>query len=84
MSALARFLGGSPLGVLVRLFVLSLVVGWFLHRIDWTPRDVWVRARDVTLSLWSSFGALGEYALLGAAVVVPVFLVLRLLRWRRT
>lgn len=82
MSAISRFLGGSPVAVLVKLAVVSLLVGWLLHWLDWTPGEVWRWAQGLALGAWASLGDFAEYILLGAAVVVPVFLVMRLLAYR--
>ena len=82
MTALARFLGGSPLAVIVKLALVSLAVGWFLNWLDWTPFEVWNWLRDLLLDAWASLGSLADYAIVGAIIVVPVFLVVRLLAFR--
>ncbi len=77
------FLGGSPLGVIVKLVLLSIVVGVILSWLSWSPADIidWV----VSLFDWlwvSVFGSLEravDYFILGAAIVVPIFLISRLL-----
>ncbi|WP_206453180.1 DUF6460 domain-containing protein [Aurantimonas marina] len=78
-----RFLGGSPLGVIVKLVLLSIVVGVILSWLSWSPADIvdWV----VSLVDWlwvSVFGSLEravDYFILGAAIVVPIFIISRLL-----
>lgn len=78
-----RFLGGSPLGVIVKLVLLSIVVGVILSWLSWSPADIidWV----VGLFDWlwvSVFGSLEravDYFILGAAIVVPIFIISRLL-----
>lgn len=78
-----RFLGGSPLGVIVKLVLLSIVVGVILSWLSWSPADIidWV----VNLFDWlwvSVFGSLEravDYFILGAAIVVPIFIISRLL-----
>ena len=82
MHAVSRFLGGSPIAVAIKLVVVSLLVGWFLHWLDWTPFEVWIWARDLAISGWRSLGSLTDYVLVGAVIVVPVFLVMRLLAYR--
>jgi hypothetical protein len=79
----ARFLGGSPVRVLVQLVVLSLVVGMVMAALDLSPMGIvhWF-VRTVERIVDMGFGAVeqvGRYLLLGAVVVVPVWLVLRLL-----
>jgi Family of unknown function (DUF6460) len=79
-----RFLGGPPLSVLARLVLLSIVVGvilsaigldpWnILHSIERLIRDVWDMGFDAVRWLW-------RYFLLGAALVLPIWLLLRLTR----
>lgn len=82
-SGVHRFLGGSPLGVLVKLVFLSLVVGGLMSLLGLTPRALfdgaWRMARAI---LDLGFGALGEvggWLLTGAVIVVPLWLVLRLM-----
>ena len=86
MSAVQRFLGGSPLGVLVRLVVLSFLVGMVLTWMGWRPIDVWYWFEDLAVGIWEQgfafFGTAGEYVAVGAMVVLPIFLVMRILRWR--
>lgn len=82
-----RFLGDSPLRVLVKLLVVSIIVGFVMAVFGWTPYGILYTIRDFVLDLWHSgfaaLGRVGDYLLLGAAVVVPVFIVLRLLSYRR-
>lgn len=81
-SPLHRFLGGSPLTVLLRLAFVSLIVGavmaWLdidalllLSWIEQTVSRVWATGFDALRQL-------GRYFLAGAALVVPVWLVTRL------
>jgi hypothetical protein len=87
VSALTRFLGDSPLRVVVKLLVVSLIVGFVMSVFNWTPWDVIDAVHDTILRIWNmGFAALGNffgYILLGAVIVVPAFLVLRLLNLRR-
>lgn len=82
-----RFLGDTPLRVLLKLIVLSLIVGVVMSALRWTPYDVLYAFRDFFLHLWNmGFDAIHRFAayiLLGAAVVVPAFLILRILNFRR-
>jgi hypothetical protein len=81
---LARFLGGPPLSVLFRLVLLSILVGVILEALGFDPlnildsierllRNIWDMGFDAVRFLW-------RYLLLGAVVVVPVWLVMRLAR----
>jgi hypothetical protein len=80
----SRFLGGPPLAVLARLVVLSILVGVVLAAIGLDPwnipqsienliRHVWDMGFDALRWLW-------RYFVLGAALVVPIWLVVRLTR----
>jgi hypothetical protein len=81
------FLGGSPLSVIVKLALASLLVGFLLSYFDLTPWTLFVWAQSEISSLirggWRSLGNLGGYLLLGAMIVVPVWLLSRLLARRR-
>lgn len=83
MSGMQRFLGGSPGSVLVRLVFLSLLAGAFMALLDITPPDLLDRALDLLHALrvygMETFGAVGRWLIYGAMVVVPLWLVARLL-----
>ena len=78
-----RFLGGSPLGVIMRLILLSIVVGVILSWLSWSRADVIDWFVDLFDWLWYNiFGSLDralDYFLLGAAIVIPIFIISRLL-----
>lgn len=82
-----KFLGDSPLRVLVKLVVVSILVGFVMTVFDWYPADILYAIRNFLLDVWhkgfAALGRVGDYLLLGAAVVIPVFLILRLLSYRR-
>jgi hypothetical protein len=85
-TALNRFLGGSPGGVFLRLLFVSLIVGAFLMWLDISPWDVFRGLKQLVDRIWGlGFDAIREiadYILAGAAIVVPVWLVLRLMNMR--
>jgi hypothetical protein len=87
VSAIERFLGDSPLRILVKLLVLSFIVGIVMAAFNWTPWDMFYGVRDFLLRIWSmgfaALGRFGEYILIGAAVVIPAFIILRILSYRR-
>lgn len=87
MSALTRFLGDSPLRVIVKLAVVSLIVGFVMSVFHWTPWDIYDAVRDTVVRIWNmGWEAVGDflrYIVLGAMVVVPVFLIIRFLNLRR-
>lgn len=80
---MTRFLGDTPGRTLVKLLVVSFVVGVVMNAMDWYPVDVFYAARDFLQNLWdtgfAALGRFGRYLALGAVIVVPVFLVIRLL-----
>lgn len=86
-STLSRFLGGSPVGVAFRLVLVSLLVGAFMVWQGIHPADFYRLAERLFLRIWNlgfaAFGDIGEYLLAGAAVVIPVWLLMRLVNWRR-
>ena len=85
-TALNRFLGGSPGGVFLRLLFVSLIAGAFLMWLDIRPWDIFRGLKQLVDRIWGlGFDAIREiadYILAGAAIVVPVWLVLRLMNMR--
>jgi hypothetical protein len=82
-----KFLGDTPAKTLVRLMVISLVVGIIMSTIGLTPYDLWYKLQDFALRLYDlGFDAIwriARYFVWGAMVVVPVFLLMRLLKISR-
>lgn len=80
-------LGGSPFGVLVRLVLLSIVVGVVLSALGITPWNFFYQIRLLLQRIYDlGFGAvesLVEYVVLGAMVVVPIWLIARLIKIAR-
>ena len=77
-----RIFGGSPLGVLIRLVLISIVVGIVLSAFGMTPADLFYRLDIILRRLYdmgfASIEWLFRYFLLGAVVVFPIWLLLRL------
>lgn len=84
MSSFTRFLGDTPLRVVVRLLVLSFIVGLILSALNIHPVDVYWWVERTLLHVYDmGFAVIGdaaEYLLIGAMIVVPVFLLVRLLK----
>jgi hypothetical protein len=84
---LNRFLGDSPLRVFLKLLVVSFLVGVVMSAFGWSPYDVVWWVRDTLMRIWTmGFATVDRfvgYLLLGAAIVIPAFLVLRLLSYKR-
>ena len=82
-NAVGRFVGGSPTMVAVRLIVVSFVVGIVLETFGFDPATLLSEAiraaRDIVELGFSDIRQVGHLLLTGAMVVVPVWLVLRLL-----
>ncbi len=87
MSGISRFLGDSPLRVFLKLLVVSFLVGIVMSAFGWYPLDIVDAIRDTVLRIWNmGFATVDRfvgYLLLGAAIVVPAFIILRLLSYRR-
>ena len=85
-SVMIRFFGGSPLTVAVRLVVVSLLVGLVMTWLQIDPMDLFFDLQRGFVHLWGTgFVALHQIAntvLAGAAVVVPVWFVLRVASYR--
>ncbi|GLK80122.1 DUF6460 domain-containing protein [Methylopila turkensis] len=83
-SGVSRFLGGSPLGVLLRLLLLCVIVGLVLDQLDLDVFRLLDYAIDVVRDLLANSAdllrALLRYLIIGAAVVIPVWLILRVLK----
>jgi len=81
-DSLTRFLGGSPTAVAFRLILLSILVGVVLAAIGFDPWNILKSIRLLFQRLWDlGFDAINwlwRYFLLGAVIVIPVWLLTRL------
>lgn len=81
-SAIERFFGGSPGGVIVRLVLISLVVGFMMSvfgvDVQSVIRGAVTLFREALRDGFGIFRNLGGYVLTGAALVVPIWLLIRL------
>ena len=84
---LTRFLGDTPGRTLVKLVVISFIVGAVMSAFNWYPLDIVYAVRDFLVNLWNlgfaALGRFGDYLVLGAVIVIPVFVVIRILSYRR-
>jgi hypothetical protein len=82
-----RFFGGPPLSVAIRIILLSVLVGVILSAIGLDPRDIWRSIERLVRSIWDmgfdAFVWLWRYFLLGAVIVIPIWLVVRLAKGGR-
>lgn len=80
-------LGDTPGRVVIKLLIFSLLVGIVMTLLGWTPMDVIWKIIHFFTSLWSmgfaAFSKLFDVIIVGAAIVVPVFLIMRILNWNR-
>lgn len=87
MSKLENFLGGSPLSVLGRLLIISLIVGVIMAAFNWTPYSLFADIVGFFRDLWElgfqALGRFGTYLVLGASVVVPLFILSRIFSRRK-
>lgn len=83
---LDQFLGDSIGRTIIKLLVISFVVGVVMAAMDWSPFDIFYGIRDFIARIWhqgfAALGRFGEYLALGAAVVIPLFIILRILNYR--
>jgi Family of unknown function (DUF6460) len=83
-DGITRFLGGSPLAVVVRLVLLSVLVGVILTALGLDPRDIFRSVQELITRVWDmGFDAvrwLWRYFLLGAVLVIPIWFIARLLK----
>ena len=77
-----RFFGGPPMTVIGRLIMLSILVGVILAAIGLDPWNIIESVERLIRHIWNmGFDAvrwLWRYFLLGAALVVPIWLVVRM------
>jgi hypothetical protein len=78
-----RLFGGPPAAVLLRLVFLSVLVGALLALFGVTPGELLRRAAEMARSVFDlgfdTLGEVGRWLLAGAVIVVPLWLVARLL-----
>jgi hypothetical protein len=86
-GAIDRFLGGSPLSVVLRLALLCVLVGVILSALGFDPFNIWRSLQNLVRAIWDlGFDAvwwLWRYFLLGAVIVIPIWLVVRLAKGGR-
>ena len=80
-NTVSRFLGGPPAMVLVRLILLSILVGVILSALGFDPWNIIPSLQRLALGIWNmGFDAVvwvWRYFLLGAIIVVPIWLIMR-------
>lgn len=83
---ITQFLGDTPSRTLVKLAVISFVVGIIMSSLNFTPVEVWYAIRDFFVRIYDlgfeAFGRIGKYFIYGAMVVIPIFILMRILKFR--
>ncbi len=82
-----QWMGGSPLGVLLRLVLVSVLVGVVLSLLGLDPFDIFRSLEQLVRSIWDrgfeSVRWIWRYFLLGAVVVIPIWIIMRLVNGPR-
>ena len=85
---LRGFLGGHPLSVFIRLALISVVVGLLLSVFGITPRNFFQTLDGLARYVYDmGFGAIEwvlQFMVLGAMIVIPIWIFARLLRTDRS
>lgn len=83
-----QFLGDSLGRTIIKLTVISILVGMVMWTFGWQPLDIFIGIRDFFVNLWQSgwaaLGRFGDWLILGASVVVPAFIIIRLMNYKRS
>jgi uncharacterized protein DUF6460 len=81
-DTMTKVIGGSPLAVVGRLILLSILIGVILSALGLDPFDIVHSIERLIRSLWNlgfdAFRWLWRYFLLGAVIVIPVWILMRL------
>jgi hypothetical protein len=80
-----RFFGGSPLWVLAKLAMLSVVIGVIFAVLGLDALAILRAVQDLFYdffdNIWAALETLLRWFLLGAVIVFPIWLVMRLLKF---
>jgi NADH:ubiquinone oxidoreductase subunit 5 (subunit L)/multisubunit Na+/H+ antiporter MnhA subunit len=83
-NQLERFFGGSPIWVAVRLVLLSVVIGVLLSVLGFDPWNIWWSLERLVRRIlnlgWDAIDSIWRYFILGAVLVFPIWLIVRLTR----
>ena len=86
-ASMERFLGGSPLSVLVRLIFISLLVGAAMAFLGLSPMGLYEAGarfiRSITGLGFDAVREIGQWVITGALIVVPFWLLMRLFAARK-
>jgi hypothetical protein len=83
-GGVSRIFGGSPIGVLMRLALLCVIVGLVLDQLDINALQLFRMAvdwiEDLIRNSADVIKLIGRYFLIGACVVIPIWILMRVLR----
>jgi hypothetical protein len=81
---LTRFFGGPPLWVLVKLVMLSVVIGVIFAALNIDVLWIFYNLQELFYSLfgniWDALDTVLRWFLLGAVIVFPIWLISRLMK----
>ncbi|MEO1749226.1 MAG: DUF6460 domain-containing protein [Pseudomonadota bacterium] len=81
-------LGDTVGRTIIKLVVISILVGMVMSVFGWTPAGIVQGFVDFFANLWAqgfaALGRFGDWLILGASVVIPVFIIMRLMNYRRS
>jgi hypothetical protein len=81
-DTVTKIFGGTPLAVMGRLVLLSILVGVILSALGLDPFDIIHSIERLIRSIWNmgfdAFRWLWRYFLLGAVIVIPIWILMRL------
>jgi hypothetical protein len=87
-NAVSRFLGGKPAAVAVKLLIVSVIVGALLHFAGLSPaglvRGVGRMIESLVGTGWDAVRSVAEFALYGAMIVLPIWLIARLMAAKKS
>ncbi len=82
-GTIAKVFGGSPLAVLARLVLVSILVGVVLSALGLDPWNIIQSVKQLITDIWNmgwdAVRYLWRYFLLGAVIVIPIWIIMRLL-----
>jgi len=80
-----KIFGGPVVPTLVKLALLSFVVGLVLFLLGIDPIDLWRNFGQTIRDIWArvidTLDWAAQYAILGAIVVLPIWIIYRLVMW---
>jgi hypothetical protein len=81
-DTMTRVFGGSPLAVLGRLILVSILVGVVLSALGLDPFDIARSVERLFRTIWNmgfdTVRWVWRYFLLGAVLVIPIWIIIRL------